>query len=166
MNRHYGREKYLSLTRELKEKVPGISLTTDVIVGFPGETDADFEDTLSILEAVRFDGVFSFIYSPRKGTPAASYPDRVPDEVCRARMARLLDAQLRIQTENNERYVGQTLVALCEGPSKNDPAFLSARSGEGRLIHFPAGGAAREGEFVKVKITSARAIMLIGEEVQ
>ena len=166
MNRHYDREKYLSLTRELKEKVPGICLTTDVIVGFPGETDADFEDTLSLLKEVRFDGVFSFIYSPRKGTPAEKYPDRVPEEVSRARMARLLDTQLAIQTENNEAFVGRTLVALCEGTSKNDPAFFSARSSEGKLIHFPKGGGAREGEFVRVKITAAKAIMLIGEEVK
>ena len=164
MNRHYTREKYLALTRELKEKIPGVSLTTDVIIGFPGETDANFEDTMKVLEEVRFDGVFSFIYSPRKGTPAEKFPDRVPEEISRARMARLLETQLAIQTENNEKFIGKTLTALCEGPSKNDPAFLSARSEEGKLIHFPAGNGGREGEFVKIKIRSAKAIMLIGEE--
>lgn len=163
MNRHYDREKYLSLARRLQEKVPGISLTTDIIVGFPGETEEDFSNTLDALEQVRFDGVFSFIYSPRKGTPAAKYPDQVEAPVSRERMARLLALQQKIQTENNAKLLGREVLALCEGESKTDPAFLSARSGEGKLIHFPKGEENLEGQFVRLRIREARAIMLIGE---
>ncbi|MBQ3866571.1 MAG: tRNA (N6-isopentenyl adenosine(37)-C2)-methylthiotransferase MiaB [Clostridia bacterium] len=163
MNRHYDKARYLSLVEEIREKIPGVSLTTDVIVGFPGETEEDFAQTLAVLEKVRFDGVFSFIYSPRKGTPAASYPDPVPPEVSRERMGRLLALQTRIQTENNERYLGREVLALCEGPSKTDPAYYSARTSEARLIHFPGDERVCAGEFVRLRITEARAIMLIGE---
>ncbi len=164
MNRHYTIESYLELCRYLREKIPSVAITTDIIVGFPGESDEDFEATLQALQAVRFDGVFSFVYSPRKGTPAAEYPDRISDEVAKERMARLLALQQTIQTENNERLVGTTVRALCEGESKSDPAFFSARSDAGKLIHFKKPeGFDPTGEFVTLKICEARAIMLIGE---
>ena len=166
MNRRYTAESFFSLVDYMREKIPGISITTDIIVGFPGETDEDFEDTLLALERCRFDGVFSFVYSPRKGTPAAGMPDQVPDKVAKERMARLLALQTRIQTENNEKLVGKEVRALCEGESKSDPSFLSARTDSGKLIHFKKPEkASLTGQFVTLRVTEARAIMLIGEMV-
>jgi len=167
MNRRYTRERYFQLVDYMRKKIPDISITTDIIVGFPGETEEDFQQTLEALRYCRFDGVFSFIYSPRKGTPAAEMEGQVPDHVTRDRMARLLELQMQIQTENNEKLVGTVLRALCEGESKNDPHYLSARSDSGKLIHFPKPD--REiavGDFVTLRITEARAIMLIGEIAQ
>ena len=164
MNRRYTAARYFELVDYMRKKIPDIAITTDIIVGFPGETEEDFEKTLEALRYCRFDGVFSFIYSPRKGTPAAEMADQIPAEVTRDRMARLLDLQMQIQTENNEKLLGKTLRALCEGESKNDPNYLSARSDSGKLIHFlkPEKEIAT-GDFVALRITEARAIMLIGE---
>lgn len=164
MNRKYAAEEYLRLVHSLRRRIPEIALTTDIIVGFPGETEEDFTETLSLLEACRFDGVFSFIYSPRKGTPAAEMPDHIPPEVSRERMARLLDLQQKIQKENNEKLVGKIIRALCEGESRSDPNFYSARSDGGKLIHFKKmEGEDLTGKFVSLRITEARAIMLLGE---
>ncbi len=166
MNRRYTSEHFFSLCDALRENIPDIAITTDIIVGFPGETEEDFEKTLYALERCRFDGVFSFVYSPRKGTPAAQMEGRIPSEVTKDRMARLLDLQQRIQTENNQRLVGTTLRALCEGESKTDPDFYSARSDGGKLIHFPKPqGEDLTGKFVRLRITQARAIQLFGEVV-
>ncbi len=166
MNRRYDRKTFFALCDSLRKKVPDISITTDLIVGFPGETDEDFEDTLSAMEYCRFDGVFSFVYSPRKGTPAAEMEGRVPDEVTKERMARLLALQQKIQIENNEKLVGKNLRALCEGESKTDSDFLSARSDSGKLIHFKKPeGKSLAGKFVSLRITEAKAIMLMGEVV-
>lgn len=166
MNRNYTREQYFSLVDSLRRHIPEISITTDIIVGFPGESDKDFEDTLDALRRCRFDGVFSFIYSPRKGTPAASMPEQIPPNIARERMARLLELQQQIQVENNEKLVGKTLYALCEGESKTDPAFWSARTDGGKLVHFQKlPGKNLEGERIRLRITQARAILLIGEVV-
>ncbi|MBR3837816.1 MAG: tRNA (N6-isopentenyl adenosine(37)-C2)-methylthiotransferase MiaB [Clostridia bacterium] len=166
MNRRYTAEEYLALCDDLKKTVPGIAVTTDIIVGFPGETDEDFEETLHALEHCRFDGVFSFVYSPRVGTPAAALPNRIPEEVTKERMARLLNLQQKVQVENNQKLVGKTLRALCEGESKSDPAFASARSDSGKLIHFKKPeGVDLTGKFVYLRITEARAIQLFGEVV-
>ena len=167
MNRHYTLDQYERFVTALKEKIPDISLTTDIIVGFPGETEEDFEQTLEAMRFCRFDSTFSFIYSPRVGTPAAKLPDRIPNEVSTARMARLLELQKEISTENNARLVGKTLRALCEGESKTNPDFLSARCDSGKLVHFPRRGEKNPvGEFVNLRIREARAIMLIGEWMQ
>jgi tRNA-2-methylthio-N6-dimethylallyladenosine synthase len=164
MNRRYTAERYFELVSYMREKMPDIAITTDIIVGFPGETEEDFEMTLEALRRCRFDGVFSFIYSPRKGTPAAEMDGQIPDSVTRDRMARLLELQMQIQTENNERLVGSTIRALCEGESKKDPNYISARSDSGKLIHFPKPEQEiATGDFVTLRITEARAIMLIGE---
>ncbi len=164
MNRRYTSERYFELVDYMREKIPDIAITTDIIVGFPGETEEDFEKTLEALRRCRFDGVFSFIYSPRKGTPAAEMEEQIPNHITRDRMARLLELQMQIQTENNEKLIGKTVRALCEGESKNDPMYLSARSDSGKLIHFPKPEKAiATGDFVTLHITEARAIMLIGE---
>ena len=166
MNRRYSFDRYYSLVQYMREKIPDIAITTDLIVGFPGETDEDFSKTLEAVEKCRFDGAFSFVYSPRKGTPAAEMDGRVPEEVTKDRMARLLALQQRIQTENNEKLVGKTIRALCEGESKSDPAFFSARSDAGKLIHFKKPeGQDLTGKYVFLKIKEARAIMLMGDVV-
>ena len=163
MNRHYTAEAFFALCDEMRAKIPDIAITTDIIVGFPGETDEDFEQTLNALRRCRFDGVFSFIYSPRKGTPAAEMP-QVPDDVKKERMARLLALQQSIQTELNRALIGTRLRALCEGASKTNPAMLSARSDAGKLIHFdPQGRTIPAGEFVTLVIRDAGAIQLFGE---
>ena len=163
MNRRYTARHYLSLVQALRERVPDIAVTTDLIVGFPGETEEDFEATLSMMEKCRFDGVFSFIYSPRKGTPAAEMEGRLSDEVLKDRMARLIALQQKISTEQNEKLLGKTLRVLCEGESKTDPAFLSGRTDAGKLVHFKNEGEDLTGKVVNVKIREAKAIMLIGE---
>jgi len=166
MNRRYTARAFFALCDSMRRKIPGIAITTDIIVGFPGETEEDFEKTLEALKRCQFDGVFSFVYSPRKGTPAAAMQEQVPEEVTKDRMARLLSLQMQIQTEKNKALVGKTLRALCEGESKSDPEFFSARSEEGKLIHFKKPeGRDLTGEFLHLKITEARAILLIGEPV-
>jgi tRNA-2-methylthio-N6-dimethylallyladenosine synthase len=166
MNRRYTADAYFDLVDSLRRHVPDISITTDLIVGFPGETEEDFKKTLEAMERVRFDGVFSFIYSPRKGTPAAEMPDQIPPEITRERMARLLELQQKIQVENNEKLVGKTLFALCEGESKSDPEYFSARTDGGKLVHFKKPeGTDLTGKRIRVRILVAKAIMLIGEVV-
>ncbi len=164
MNRKYTAESYFETVDLLRKYVPDVAITTDMIVGFPGETEEDFAETLKAMKRCRFDGIFSFIYSPRVGTPAAAMPDPVPAEVSRERMARLLELQQQIQVENNEKLVGKTLVALCEGESKSDSDFLSARTAAGKLIHFPKPKTEDlTGKTVTLRIREAKAILLIGE---
>ena len=117
------------------------------------------------MEKIRFDGVFSFVYSPRKGTPAASYPEQVPESVTKERMTRLLSLQQQIQTEKGEMLIGKTLRALCEGESKSNTDFYSARTDSGKLIHFPKPKSGKDltGECVHMTVREAKAIMLIGE---
>ncbi|MEA4832448.1 MAG: tRNA (N6-isopentenyl adenosine(37)-C2)-methylthiotransferase MiaB [Oscillospiraceae bacterium] len=165
MNRRYTRAQFLTLTEYMHEKIPGLSITTDIIVGFPGETEEDFLDTLDMLERIRFDGVFSFVYSRRKGTPASEMTNQIPDEIKKERMARLLKLQTEIQSDINSKLVGKTLRSLVDGVSKSSPERLSARSLSGKLIHFSNTAEAEKliGSFADIKITSAEAIMLFGE---
>ena len=162
MNRHYDVARYLSIVERLRARDPAITLTSDVIVGFPGESDADFEATLDLLRSVRFDAVYSFIYSPRRGTPAAEYPDPVPPAVSRERMRRLLDLQCEISAEKNRPLLGQTLRVLCDGPSPDGtPGIMTGRTGGGKLVHFPAPEEVA-GRFVQIKIDRADAFALRG----
>ncbi|MBQ9545635.1 MAG: radical SAM protein, partial [Clostridia bacterium] len=163
MNRRYGRERFFDVADRLRKAVPGISITSDIIVGFPGEKEEDFSQTLDAMEKIRFDNVFSFVYSPRRGTPAAKMPDQIPDEVKKERMKRLLDLQQKICLEINSLYVDKTVTALCEGKSKNDPSMLSARSLTGKLIHFEGDEKNLEGKFVELEITKAMPIMLFAK---
>lgn len=137
MNRHYSREYFLDLCRYAQDKIPYVSLTTDIIVGFPGETEEDFNDTLSALDEVKFDSVFSFIYSPRKGTRAAEMINQIDETVKKDRMNRLLDFQQKISAEKNKKLVGQTLRVILEGESKTDKNVWSGRTDQGKIIHFP-----------------------------
>jgi tRNA-2-methylthio-N6-dimethylallyladenosine synthase len=162
MKRGYTTLEYKSIVRRLRAARPDLSLTSDFIVGFPGETEADFEDTLKLVEGVNFDGAFSFLYSPRPGTPAAELPDQVPHEVKQSRLARLqalLDAQYRAYSE---AMVGSLQRVLVTGPSAKNARELSARAANNRVVNF-AGDADLIGTYVDVTISAALPHSLRGE---
>ena len=162
MNRHYDSAHYLETVRKLREAMPNITLTTDIIVGFPGETEEDFIATLDILKEVRYDMIFSFIYSPRNGTPAAKMENQIPDDIKADRMSRLLELQNAISYEKNLETVGKTLRVLAEGPSKNDPETYTGRAESNKLVHFKASEDVI-GKFLNIKITRAEPFNLHGE---
>ncbi len=164
MNRRYDREKYLQTLDYMRERMPDITVTSDIIVGFPGETDEDFEGTISMLERARFDMLYSFIYSPRKGTPAAAMENPVPRAVQNARFDRLLAVQEKIATEKNMPLVGTTVRVLCDGKSKTDERMLSGRTSGNKIVFFPDDGT-EAGVFVHVKIDRAAPFALYGEHV-
>ena len=161
MNRRYTREHYLGLIDMARSIIPDIVLTSDIIVGFPCETNEDFEETLSLVEQVRYDMLFTFIYSRREGTPAAKMEDVLTDTEKQHNFERLLEAQNRISKEINDSYVGKCLEVLCEGASKTAPDTLSGRTMGGKLVHFK--GDVPEGGYVNVKITEAKTWTLSGE---
>lgn len=165
MSRKYNRETYLTLVDKIKAAIPDVVLTTDIIVGFPGETDEQFEDTLSLVREVKFDSAFTFIYSPREGTPAASMPDNVPMEVKKERLQRLNDLISELSREGNEKLFGQELEVLVEGESKNNPEMLSGRTRTNKLVHF-VGPRELIGSFVQVKVTEPSTWFMKGEIVQ
>ena len=160
MNRRYDTEKYLSLVASLREKVPHIVLTSDVMVGFPGETEEDFEDTLTTLRRAEFDLVYSFLYSPRPGTPAAEREDQVPEDVKSERFARLLRVQDEISLAKNQKEVGKTLRVLWCEPSKEEGVY-SGRTKGGKLVHAPF-PSSPIGTFRSVRIERAEPYALIG----
>jgi tRNA-2-methylthio-N6-dimethylallyladenosine synthase len=162
MRRTYTRERYLDRVALIREHVPDCALTTDIIVGFPGETEEDFEQTLSLADEVGYDGAFTFVYSPRRGTEAAELPDRVPHEVSVERMQRLVDVIQHRAHERAQRFVGRTLEVLVEGPSRTDPSRLRGRSRHNKVVNFT--GLAAVGEFVPVEITGATSQTLAGYE--
>ncbi len=161
MRRTYTRERYLERVAMIREHVPDCALTTDIIVGFPGETEADFEQTLEVAEEVGYDGAFTFIYSPRRGTEAAALPDGVPHELNVERMERLVEVIQRRAHERAQRFVGRTLEALVEGPSRTDPSKLRGRSRHNKVVNFS--GLGSPGELVQVEITGATSQTLSGE---
>lgn len=160
MNRRYDTEKYSEIVRYMRQKMPDVTLTSDIIVGFPGETEEDFEGTLEMLRLVRFDMLYSFIYSPRKGTPAAEM-EQLPQAVKSARFERLLAVQNEISLQKNQTLEGQVLRVLCDGVSKNNAELYSGRT-EGNKIVFFEGKPADTGTFVKVKIERGDAFALYG----
>ena len=163
MNRHYDRPTYLDEVRRLREQVPDIVLTSDVIVGFPGETQEEFEETLSLIEEVRFDALFTFIFSPRKGTPAAKMDDPMPMEQKKANFQTLLEAQNRISAEKHAAYVGRTLRVLVDGLNTQDKAHnLTARTDGGRLVHLN-GPETLIGTWQQVNIVKSSTWALFGE---
>jgi tRNA-2-methylthio-N6-dimethylallyladenosine synthase len=161
MRRTYTRERYLDRVALIREHVPDCALTTDIIVGFPGETEADFEQTLEVADAVGYDGAFTFLYSPRRGTEAAGMPDQVEHEVKVARMERLVEVIQRRARERAQRFVGRSLEVLVEGPSRTDPDRLRGRSRHNKVVNF--GGLASPGDLVEVEITAATSQTLTGE---
>jgi tRNA-2-methylthio-N6-dimethylallyladenosine synthase len=161
MRRTYDRERYLRRVEMLREHVPDVALTTDIIVAFPGETEDDFRETLEVAEEVGYDGAFTFIYSPRRDTEAADLPGRIPHEVAVERMERLVEVVQRRARERAQRFVGRTLDVLVEGPSRTDPSRLRGRTRHNKVVNFT--GAARAGEMVPVRISSATSQTLAGE---
>jgi tRNA-2-methylthio-N6-dimethylallyladenosine synthase len=160
MRRTYTRERYLDRVAMIREHVPDCALTTDIIVGFPGETEEDFRQTLEVAEQVGYDGAFTFIYSPRRGTDAATLPDQLPHELKVERMERLAAVVQRRAHERAQRFVGRTLEVLVEGPSRTDPAKLRGRSRHNKVVNFTGRGAA--GELVQVEIDGATSQTLSG----
>jgi len=162
MRRTYSRERYLSLVERLRAAIPDLALGTDVIVGFPGETEVDFCETLEVVEAVGFDSAFTFVYSPRVGTEAAEMPDQVPEELKRERMERLVDVVQRGAAVRNEGRVGLVEEVLVEGPSRTDPALLRGRTRRNTTVNFT--GTAAPGDMVPVTIEGATSTTLRGRE--
>jgi tRNA-2-methylthio-N6-dimethylallyladenosine synthase len=162
MSRKYNRERYLELAAKIKRAIPGVALTTDIIVGFPGETEEQFEDTLSLVREVGFDSAFTFIYSPREGTPAASMPDTIPMEVKKERLNRLNEVLSEFSRKSNEQLIGQIVEVLVEGESKNNAKMLAGRTRTNKLVHFE-GPKQMIGQFADVKITAAQTYYLKGE---
>jgi tRNA-2-methylthio-N6-dimethylallyladenosine synthase len=160
MRRTYTRERYVALVERLRAAIPDLALGTDLIVGFPGETEADFAATLEVVEEVGYDSAFTFIYSPRAGTEAAGLPDQVPDEAKHERLERLVEVVQRIAHERNQRRVGRVEEVLVEGASRTDPALLRGRTRRNTTVNF--GGAARPGDLVDVTIESATSTTLCG----
>ena len=162
MRRTYGRERYLRLVDDMRSAVPDLALTTDIIVGFPGETEEDFSETLEVVEEVRYDGAFTFVYSPRAGTEAASMPDQIPDELKGERIERLVEVVQRIAHERNEERVGLVEQVLVEGPSRTDPSVLRGRTRRNTTVNFA--GSASPGDLVDVRIEGATSTTLSGSE--
>jgi len=162
MRRTYTRERYVALAERLRQAVPDLALGTDVIVGFPGETEDDFRQTLEVVEEVGHDSAFTFVYSPRAGTEAAAMPDQVPHEVKIERMERLVELTQRIARERNQTRVGRVEQVLVEGPSRTDPSLLRGRTRRNTTVNFA--GPAAPGELVDVLIESASSTTLRGTQ--
>jgi tRNA-2-methylthio-N6-dimethylallyladenosine synthase len=162
MRRTYDADRYLRLVARLRAAVPDLALGTDVIVGFPGETEEDFEQTLAVVEAVRYDGAYTFIYSPRAGTEAAAMDDQVPDEVKHERLERLVDVVQRIAAERNAERVGGVEEVLVEGASRTDPTKLRGRTRRNTTVNFS--GTAAPGDLVDVLVDGSTSTTLRGTQ--
>jgi tRNA-2-methylthio-N6-dimethylallyladenosine synthase len=165
MNRHYTKEQYLAKIEKAKREIPGLALSTDVIVGFPTETNEDFKETLDVIRKVEFDNIFSFIYSRREGTPAAKWDFVLTDEEIHKNFDELLKVQNEISMRKNEEYVGRIEEVLVDGESKTDENTLSGRCGSSKIVNFK-GDKSLAGKYVKVRITEARTWSLNGELVE
>jgi tRNA-2-methylthio-N6-dimethylallyladenosine synthase len=164
MRRTYSRERYLRLVDELRAAIPDLALTTDLIVGFPGETEREFEETVSAVEEVGYDGAFTFVYSPRQGTEAATMPDQVPEEVKRERIERLIETVQRVAAERNRARIGRVEEVLVEGPSRTDSALLRGRTRRNTTVNFS--GTARAGDLASVQIEDATSTTLRGAQLE
>jgi tRNA-2-methylthio-N6-dimethylallyladenosine synthase len=162
MKRAYTKRKYLEKVAMVRDRIPEVAITTDIIVGFPGETEADFQETLEVVDTAQYDAAYTFQYSPRPMTEAASFDDQVPKEVVQERFERLVSLQERISLQRNQATIGRTEEVIVEGASKKDPDRLSGRTRTNKLVHFASDGA-REGSFRSVRITRAHPHHLDGE---
>ena len=162
MNRHYTREDYLEIVRKLRKVDPDIAISTDIIVGFPGETEEEFEETLTLCEEVRYDSAFTFLYSVRKGTPAEKFENQIPEEIKHERFNRLVDVINRISAEKNAEYVGRIEKVLVDGPSKNNSKTYGGRTESFKLVNF-RGTPDMIGQVIDVLITGANTFSLEGE---
>jgi tRNA-2-methylthio-N6-dimethylallyladenosine synthase len=164
MNRHYDTARYLEILDYMRERIPELAVTSDIIVGFPGETEEDFKETLKMLERVKFDMIYSFIYSPRKGTPAAEMEEQIPDKVKSERFERLLAAQNAISLASNKPYEDRVVRVLCEGVSKTNDKVYSGRTEQSKIVFFD-GCEEDTGKFLNVHITRVEAFALYGEKI-
>lgn len=162
MNRGYTREQYLTLVNKIRARLPEAGITTDIIVGFPGETAEEFAETMSLVEKIRYDAAFTFVYNKRSGTPAAKMADQIPDVIKKQRITELLNLQSKITMENNLAQVGKIKKVLVEGPGKNDPGIMVGRAGDNRQVSF-SGDPKLLGQIVEIKIISASTWNLDGE---
>lgn len=164
MNRHYNKEQYLILVEKLRKEIPDIGITTDIIVGFPGETEEDFEETLDVVEKAQYDSAFTFIYSKRSGTPAAKMPDQVPEDVVKDRFDRLLSLVNSISKEKTKALEGSVQEVLVEEVNKKIPGYVSGRLSNNSVVHFPA-DVSLIGSLVNVKLEEAKGFYYMGEMV-
>ncbi|MBR1909097.1 MAG: tRNA (N6-isopentenyl adenosine(37)-C2)-methylthiotransferase MiaB [Lachnospiraceae bacterium] len=162
MNRQYTKEQYIELALKIRERITDIAITTDLIIGYPGESEDDIEDTLDVIEKVRFDGAFTFIYSKRSGTPAASMPDQIPEEVAKKRFARVLDKVQQMSCEMAAKNEGRVLDVLVEDINRQDPGLVTGRLSNNLTVHFP-GDPSLIGRIVPVKLTECKGFYYIGE---
>jgi len=165
MNRHYDREDYFKIVRSLRDFDPYFGITTDIIVGFPGETEEDFLDTLSLVREVEYDSAFTFIYSPRVGTPAAKYDNQIPENIKHERFDRLVEEVNRCSAKKNSEYLGKIVTVMVDGPSKNDAGAWSGRTDTFKLVNFTSEEPLTEGQMVSVRITETKTFSLDGEKV-
>ena len=165
MNRKYDKEQYLELAVKLRREIPDLSLTTDIIVGFPGETEEDFEDTMDVVRKVQYDSAFTFIYSKRTGTPAAAMDDQIPEEVVKDRFDRLLKLVQSIATTQCSRDTGKTLEVLVEEVNEKDPSMVSGRLSNNTVVHFK-GDSSLIGTICKVKMIESKGFYYLGELVE
>jgi tRNA-2-methylthio-N6-dimethylallyladenosine synthase len=161
MRRTYDRERYMQRVESIRASVPDCAITTDIIVGFPGETEDDFRETLEVVDVVGYDSAFTFVFSPRRETEAATMPDQVPYPVKQERMSRLVELVQRRAYERSQRFVGTVQEVLVEGPSRTDPSRLRGRTRHNKTVNFT--GLGETGELVDVEITSATSTTLAGE---
>ena len=165
MNRHYNRQRYMEIVEKLRATCPDLSISTDIIVGFPGETEEDFLDTLSLVREVEYDSAFTFIYSPRVGTPAAKYDNQIPENIKHERFDRLVEEVNRCSAKKNSEYLGKIVTVLVDGPSKNDAGAWSGRTDTFKLVNFTSEEPLTEGQMVSVRITETKTFSLDGEKV-
>ena len=163
MNRGYTKEEYIKLAKKIKEKIPDIGLTTDIIVGFPGETDEDFQDTMDVVNEVGFENAYMFMYSKRTGTPAATMENQVDEKVKNERLQKLIRLQNMKAREESQKYLGQTIKVLVEGPSRKNPEMLTGRTSTHKVVLFKNNGKNLKGKFVNIKINDAKTWTLYGE---
>ena len=163
MNRGYTREKYLSLVSAIRKHCPDASITTDIIVGFPGESEQEFQDTLDLMREVEFDAAYTFIYSKRSGTPAAAYEEQIPLNVKKERLNQLMELQNQNSLAKNKLLVGKSLEVLAEGPSQSNTEVWSGRTRTNKLVLWPTEGRNYTvGQLLTVKITAAQTWLLKG----
>jgi tRNA-2-methylthio-N6-dimethylallyladenosine synthase len=164
MRRTYSRERYLALVDKLRHAISDLALTTDIIVGFPGETEADFQETLEVVEEVGYDGAFTFVFSPRSGTEAATMPDQVREDVKRERIERLVEVVQRVAHARNQERIGRVEEVLVEGPSRTEPSLLRGRTRRNTTVNFR--GRAQPGDLVDVRIEAATSTTLRGTQAE
>lgn len=165
MNRHYNRQRYMEIVEKLRTTCPDLSISTDIIVGFPGETEEDFLDTLSLVREVEYDSAFTFIYSPRVGTPAAKYDEQIPENIKHERFDRLVEEVNLCSAKKNSEYLGKIVTVMVDGPSKNDAGAWSGRTDTFKLVNFTSEEPLTEGQMVSVRITETKTFSLDGKKV-